>query len=120
MIRRPPRSTRTDTLFPYTTLFRSHVPELGRLVVDLVEADAHEIHEHQLGDRTQAGDRGAGSGTDDGALGNRGIDDPGWAELVVEAIGDAKHAADTTDLDGTSLAATAVDAHQDDVLVARP
>src|SRR3546814_1135620 len=27
MIRRPPRSTRTDTLFPYTTLFRS--PELG-------------------------------------------------------------------------------------------
>src|SRR3546814_19050792 len=26
MIRRPPRSTRTDTLFPYTTLFRSAVP----------------------------------------------------------------------------------------------
>src|SRR3546814_18641062 len=26
MIRRPPRSTRTDTLFPYTTLFRSMVP----------------------------------------------------------------------------------------------
>src|SRR3546814_1471055 len=25
MIRRPPRSTRTDTLFPYTTLFRSRV-----------------------------------------------------------------------------------------------
>src|SRR3546814_2424466 len=24
MIRRPPRSTRSDTLFPYTTLFRSH------------------------------------------------------------------------------------------------
>src|SRR3546814_19406425 len=38
MIRRPPRSTRTDTLFPYTTLFRSgdyadlvrpHIPEIG-------------------------------------------------------------------------------------------
>src|SRR3546814_6551416 len=28
MIRRPPRSTRTDTLFPYTTLFRS--PDVGR------------------------------------------------------------------------------------------
>src|SRR3546814_12645750 len=27
MIRRPPRSTRTDTLFPYTTLFRSHRAE---------------------------------------------------------------------------------------------
>src|SRR3546814_15502827 len=25
MLRRPPRSTRTDTLLPYTTLFRSHV-----------------------------------------------------------------------------------------------
>src|SRR3546814_4117469 len=34
MIRRPPRSTRTDTLFPYTTLFRSLIPELvGRLPV---------------------------------------------------------------------------------------
>src|SRR3546814_16452324 len=34
MIRRPPRSTRTDTLFPYTTLFRSEAtlpPELPRL-----------------------------------------------------------------------------------------
>src|SRR3546814_13403369 len=35
MIRRPPRSTRTDTLFPYTTLFRSEMvmevedPEFG-------------------------------------------------------------------------------------------
>src|SRR3546814_13650388 len=27
MIRRPPRSTRTDTLFPYTTLFRSLAPD---------------------------------------------------------------------------------------------
>src|SRR3546814_13056353 len=29
MIRRPPRSTRTDTLFPYTTLFRSCDPRRG-------------------------------------------------------------------------------------------
>src|SRR3546814_16224192 len=29
MIRRPPRSTRTDTLFPYTTLFRSFLPHRG-------------------------------------------------------------------------------------------
>src|SRR3546814_4906105 len=27
MLRRPPRSTRTDTLFPYTTLFRSFKPQ---------------------------------------------------------------------------------------------
>src|SRR3546814_15532217 len=30
MIRRPPRSTRTDTLFPYTPLFRSVYQYLGR------------------------------------------------------------------------------------------
>src|SRR3546814_13625136 len=29
MLRRPPRSTRTDTLFPYTTLFRSAVSGIG-------------------------------------------------------------------------------------------
>src|SRR3546814_13294445 len=29
MIRRPPRSTRTDTLFPYTTLFRSPMLDVG-------------------------------------------------------------------------------------------
>src|SRR3546814_14829995 len=36
MIRRPPRSTRTDTLFPYTTLFRSNARvrmKLARLAV---------------------------------------------------------------------------------------
>src|SRR3546814_4652441 len=32
MIRRPPRSTRTDTLFPYTTLFRSQLPVVRRSV----------------------------------------------------------------------------------------
>src|SRR3546814_2288485 len=40
MIRRPPRSTRTDTLFPYTTLFRSRSHHMGLL-------DAHggkEVH----------------------------------------------------------------------------
>src|SRR3546814_13095447 len=44
MIRRPPRSTRTDTLFPYTTLFRSYLrnqsvdgtyTELGRFITEL-------------------------------------------------------------------------------------
>src|SRR3546814_18670727 len=33
MIRRPPRSTRTDTLFPYTTLFRSAEPELANQLI---------------------------------------------------------------------------------------
>src|SRR3546814_2665075 len=31
MIRRPPRSTRTDTLFPYTTLFRSLLLRAGKV-----------------------------------------------------------------------------------------
>src|SRR3546814_3613532 len=30
MVRRQPRSTRTDTLFPYTTLFRSQEPPMSR------------------------------------------------------------------------------------------
>src|SRR3546814_7586821 len=34
MIRRPPRSTRTDTLFPYTTLFRSSRASDGALALD--------------------------------------------------------------------------------------
>src|SRR3546814_14251044 len=34
MIRRPPRSTRTDTLFPYTTLFRSAFEQAHPIVVE--------------------------------------------------------------------------------------
>src|SRR3546814_5488831 len=40
MIRRPPRSTRTDTLFPYTTLFRSYQRSKGRSLTNDAEADA--------------------------------------------------------------------------------
>src|SRR3546814_16715585 len=43
MIRRPPRSTRTDTLFPYTTLFRSRDQkadqDLGAALLAIVPAD---------------------------------------------------------------------------------
>src|SRR3546814_12179794 len=42
MIRRPPRSTRTDTLCPYTTLFRSRV----RKVAGLLAEPAHQVAEH--------------------------------------------------------------------------
>src|SRR3546814_1867021 len=56
MIRRPPRSTRTDTLFPYTTLFRSVVVQ----------------HDGQgLSQRAGGGDElvaHLGVGLDDGAL----------------------------------------------------
>src|SRR3546814_7827603 len=58
MMRRPPRSTRTDTRFPYTTLFRSgqraalavqrevadaHVDEVLEARVDLVEQQLHGL-----------------------------------------------------------------------------
>src|SRR3546814_2235531 len=46
MIRRPPRSTRTDTLFPYTTLFRSFysIAWAVALFADLLEIPAR-VHE---------------------------------------------------------------------------
>src|SRR3546814_4738409 len=44
MIRRPPRSTRTDTLFPYATLFRSFGPHQRRQVLEqLVEGGPLDI-----------------------------------------------------------------------------
>src|SRR3546814_1733020 len=43
MIRRPPRSTRTDTLFPYTTLFRSDRPVM-HLVEQRRRVDQHRGH----------------------------------------------------------------------------
>src|SRR3546814_3898982 len=64
MIRRPPRSTRTDTLFPYTTLFRSLAivfavtdPDLGKKGISafLVPTDAPgfivDRTEHKMGIR---------------------------------------------------------------------
>src|SRR3546814_4822412 len=44
MLRRPPRSTRTDTLFPYTTLFRS--PQ----VRDYIEANYKMVQYNLYGD----------------------------------------------------------------------
>src|SRR3546814_16036181 len=64
MIRRPPRSTRTDTLFPYTTLFRSRRCEfavadrriadrLGRVTVG-ERRHGHTIHLRRLRFRAAA------------------------------------------------------------------
>src|SRR3546814_20516952 len=88
MIRRPPRSTRTDTLFPYTTLFRSdallrHRPLVGgrgKLAfgqpvhavvlddVDHVDAATDRMHELADADRSR-------------------IDVPGDAEVGPFAVG---------------------------------
>src|SRR3546814_4435019 len=58
MIRRPPRSTRTDTLFPYTTLFRSKGETPLRageyehpLVVELVRRRRAEQDEERVSER---------------------------------------------------------------------
>src|SRR3546814_5165563 len=63
MIRRPPRSTRTDTLFPYTTLFRSDAPVNADTRVELLRTLA-----------TAAGSTGmcGGQAIDLGATGNGG------------------------------------------------
>src|SRR3546814_1246798 len=62
MIRRPPRSTRTDTLFPYTTLFRSidglvHTGRaLGMPGQRLGGRDPWHVGAEGLSDRFQLGD----------------------------------------------------------------
>src|SRR3546814_11084843 len=54
MIRRPPRSTRTDTLFPYTTLFRSLRQDVALALVErferLVEQRMPHVAFLRLGD----------------------------------------------------------------------
>src|SRR3546814_2575798 len=60
MIRRPPRSTRTDTLLPYTTLFRSHRRLLARLTGEARVRFDHEFNAMRLqplGERPPFGGR---------------------------------------------------------------
>src|SRR3546814_9456183 len=52
MIRRPPRSTRTDTLFPYTTLFRSrrhHAPHRRLILVGAPDFILRQVQRPRLG-----------------------------------------------------------------------
>src|SRR3546814_9498049 len=49
MIRRPPRSTRTDTLFPYTTLFRSGDASDTARRFDVLAQHAGELDRQRLG-----------------------------------------------------------------------
>src|SRR3546814_3375918 len=51
MIRRPPRSTRTDTLFPYTTLFRSAAaPEKLPALYDAIDGIVADLRDKPIGD----------------------------------------------------------------------
>src|SRR3546814_3613439 len=58
MIRRPPRSTRTDTLFPYSTLFRSSLNGLPQLHRDGKRQHDERARENAADQRQQHLDRG--------------------------------------------------------------
>src|SRR3546814_5243455 len=74
MIRRPPRATRTDTLFPYTTLFRSERARGGGGLAHAVR-DASRADAAPWRDGAAAGDDGRGrAGSADGRRdGVRGV-----------------------------------------------
>src|SRR3546814_13336804 len=54
MIRRPPRSTRTDTLFPYTTLFRSPGSQYCKMTLALRTDTDHQVGLSWHGDEEAA------------------------------------------------------------------
>src|SRR3546814_17448896 len=55
MIRRPPRSTRTDTLFPYTTLFRSEIFERFAVGREVAQRQVLDIRRKHMVDRCDDG-----------------------------------------------------------------
>src|SRR3546814_14755690 len=58
MVRRPPRSTRTDTLFPYTTLFRSHAAQDNAAMVrDILKWDDQPVSLTHFAESTVRGYR---------------------------------------------------------------
>src|SRR3546814_11433156 len=70
MIRLPPRSTRTDTLFPYTTLFRSEDGQFAAATPDMIDAileGAAQLAEGEFAPLNQPGDRHGARWTPDGA-----------------------------------------------------
>src|SRR3546814_14148699 len=66
MIRRPPRSTRTDTLFPYTTLFRSHETVQQVHIAGGVVPGNRVSHPDGRRHRYRVGDAATGRRVDDG------------------------------------------------------
>src|SRR3546814_3938771 len=90
MIRQPPRATRTDTLFPYTTLFRSQQTPIARRVVErralardaLRSADLHPEARvlHELEQETEGLLLDPGAGVDAPHV----IDDQGQGQLAQE------------------------------------
>src|SRR3546814_18129571 len=107
MLRRPPRSTRTDTLFPYTTLFRSDrkpivgdvAPGAVELLVPIIEVDRisrlesqpfETEHHHEIAaiERNHIGRHMAGIGKIAPGLRFSGQNPPG--RLARRQLGDRK------------------------------
>src|SRR3546814_4786197 len=81
MIRRPPRSTRTDTLFPYTTLFRSAQPGRTQLC-DLPYAGAAADRPRQGESRMTATTIGAREALHTAAKERILLTDGGWGTQI--------------------------------------
>src|SRR3546814_19041994 len=79
MIRRPPRSTRTDTLFPYTTLFRS-----GR---GLADTDHVEPRESAAGIEARLAGQAAVDHHAHAGEGDAGFGDVGGGDDAAAALG---------------------------------
>src|SRR3546814_3228146 len=87
MIRRPPRSTRTDTLFPYTTLFRSLILR-GVVVAQVAAVAAEQLVSTNAGEDDRdvpAGELCHQVGRHQGGVGDRLVEVPG--ELRQQAGG---------------------------------
>src|SRR3546814_16850416 len=67
MVRRPPRSTRTDTLFPYTTLFRSQI--VRALEFAAIRAFLERVRRQRIVRTTHTALRGRGFSLGDGHFG---------------------------------------------------
>ena len=74
------------------------VVELGRLAHQLVEGGVDEVGELDLRDRAEAGERQPDPDADDGRLGERRVDHALVAELRVQPVGRAEHAAARPDV----------------------
>src|SRR3546814_15063078 len=72
MIRRPPRSTRTDTLFPYTTLFRSILA--GSVVEGLADAGVVFAKAQAIGIENGGFDRQDGLAANDAVAEHHGVE----------------------------------------------
>src|SRR3546814_13868144 len=96
MRRRPPRSTRTDTLFPYTTLFRSALRSMGFSEIPIVNVEnacaggATALHQAAMMLRAGLTDVALAIGVEkmhsDDKLKSSAIFDGGWDVHDLDAI----------------------------------